>query len=164
MINYTLITENDFKKVFNLATEIWNNNYNNIISQEQIDYMLNMMYSPERLQQDLNEGYEWEFIYHNNILIGYLAYVIKEDNRVFLSKIYLKTTAQGLGLGKLALQRVKDYANSNNCKAVYLTVNRGNEKGVRAYKKSGFTIIAEEDFDIGNGHIMDDYVFEFAIQ
>ena len=88
MINYILITENDFKKVFNLATEIWNNNYNNMISQEQIDYMLNMMYSPERLQQDLNEGYKWEFIYHNNILIGYLAYVIKEDNRVFLSKIY----------------------------------------------------------------------------
>lgn len=163
MNSYTTITQNDFQQVFNLSKEIWNDNYKNMICQEQIDYMLDMMYNPKRLQQDLNEGYQWELIYHNNKLIGYLAYVIKKDNRVFLSKIYLKTSVQGLGLGKLALQRVKDYAKINNCKAVYLTVNRGNKKGIRAYKKAGFIIIAEEDFDIGNGYIMDDYVFEFNI-
>jgi len=163
MTSFTPITQNDFQQVFYLSKEIWNNNYQDMISQEQIDYMLNMMYNPKRLQKDLKEGYQWEFIYHNNNLIGYLAYVIEDDNRVFLSKIYLKTKTQGMGLGKLALNRVKDYAKTNNCKAVYLTVNRGNEKGVRAYKKAGFIIIGEEDFDIGNGYIMDDYVFEYTI-
>jgi len=164
MTLFKTITSNDFQQVFDLSKEIWNDNYQDMISQKQIDYMLNMMYNPERLQQDLNEGYKWEFIYHNNNPIGYLAYVIKEDNRVFLSKIYLKTTVQGLGIGKLALQRIKNYAKINNCKSVYLTVNRGNKKGIRAYKKSGFIIIAEKIFDIGNGYIMDDYVFEFTIQ
>lgn len=163
MISFIQISKNDSLKVFQLASEIWNNNYNDMISQEQIDYMLNTMYHPKRLQQDLDEGYKWEFIYHNNEEIGYLAYVIKNDNRVFLSKIYLKTIAQGKGLGKLALNRVKEYAKNNNCKAVYLTVNRGNKKGVRAYNKFGFKIIAEEDFDIGNGFIMDDYIFEYKI-
>jgi len=164
MTYFKTVKKTDFKEVQQLASEIWNDNYQDMISQKQIDYMLNMMYNPKRLQQDLDEGYEWEFIYYNNNPIGYLAYVIKEDKRVFLSKIYLKTTTQGLGIGKQALNRVKEYAKINNCSAVYLTVNRGNEKGVRAYKKSGFVIISEEDFDIGNGYIMDDYVFEFTIQ
>lgn len=161
MTSFNAITPNQFELVFNLSKEIWNNNYRDMITQGQIDYMLNLMYNPEQLQKDLNEGYQWELIYHNNNLIGYLAYVIKEDNRVFLSKIYLKTEVQGLGLGKLALNRVKNYAKTNNCTAVYLTVNRDNEKGVRAYKRSGFKIIGEDDFDIGNGYVMNDYIFEY---
>lgn len=162
MISYTSI-QNNFQQVFNLASEIWNNNYREMISQEQIDYMLNMMYNPKRIQQDLKEGYVWEFIKHNEVIIGYLAYVIKDDNRVFLSKIYLKSKVQGLGFGKASLERVINYAKEHNCKAVYLTVNRGNKKGIRAYKKARFSIIAEENFDIGNGFIMDDYIFEYRI-
>ena len=150
-----------FQQVFQLATEIWNDNYNGIISQNQIDYMLNMMYNPERVQQDLDEGYQWKFILYNNEVVGYLAYVIQKDNRVFLSKIYLKTSAQGLGIGKLALKHVKNYAKTNKCSAVYLTVNKGNTKGIRAYEKTGFTIINEEVTDIGGGYVMDDYVFEY---
>ncbi len=164
MANFISIAQNQFELVFNLSKEIWNDNYSDMITQDQIDYMLDMMYNPERLQKDLDDGYQWEFIYHNNSLVGYLAYVMKNDNRVFLSKIYLKTTAQGLGLGKLALNRVKEYAKTNDCKAVYLTVNRGNEKGIRAYKKVGFKIIGEENFDIGNGYVMNDYIFEYTIK
>lgn len=151
---------NQFQQVFELATEIWNDNYKGIISQEQIDYMLDMMYNPQRIQQDLDEGFQWEFIYHNTKIVGYLAYVIKHDNRVFLSKIYLKTSAQGIGIGKLALQHVKNFTKTNNAISVYLTVNKGNRKGIRAYKNTGFKIIAEEITDIGRGYVMDDYVFE----
>lgn len=163
MTGFKSIQNDQFQEVFNLASEIWNDNYRNMISQNQIDYMLNLMYNPERIQQDLNEGYIWELIYHNDEVVGYLAYVIKNDHRVFLSKIYLKTSAQGLGIGKLALERIKNYTKNNQCKAVYLTVNKGNEKGIRAYKRAGFTIIAEEVTDIGSGYVMDDYIFEFPI-
>ncbi|MGB1269206.1 MAG: GNAT family N-acetyltransferase [Flavobacteriaceae bacterium] len=162
MISFQHIN-NQFQHVFQLASEIWNDNYKGIISQNQIDYMLNMMYNPERLQQDLEEGYQWEFISYNNEIVGYLAYTIKNDNRVFLSKIYLKTTAQGLGIGKTALEHVKNYAKTNNTSAVYLTVNKRNIKGMRAYQNTGFTIIDEEITNIGQGYVMDDYVFEYKI-
>lgn len=164
MTVFKTITTNDFQQVFDLSKEIWKDNYKGMISPEQIDYMLNLMYNPIRLQQDLDEGYQWEFIYHDDKLVGYLAYVLKNDKRVFLSKIYLKTSTQGLGLGKLAIQRVKDFAKIKQCKSVYLTVNKGNKKGIRAYKKTGFSIIADEIFDIGNGYVMDDYIFEYKIK
>lgn len=154
---------NQFQHVFQLASEIWNDNYKGIISQNQIDYMLDMMYKPERVQQDLDDGYQWKFIYYNNNIVGYTAFVLKEDNRVFLSKIYLKTSVQGLGIGKLTLKHIKDYAKKNNATAIYLTVNKSNVKGIRAYKNSGFHIINEEVTDIGNGYVMDDYIFEHQI-
>lgn len=163
MVNFKSIKTTKFKEVQLLASEIWKDNYKGIISQEQIDYMLNMMYNSQRLQQDLDEGYQWELIYHNDSLIGYLAYVIKKNNRVFLSKIYLKTSAQGLGIGKKSLNRIKEYAKLNGCTSVYLTVNKDNKKGVRAYNNAGFNIIDDEVTDIGNGYVMDDYVFEFII-
>ena len=163
MVNFKSIKTTKFKEVQLLASEIWKDNYKGIISQEQIDYMLNMMYNSQRLQQDLDEGYQWELIYHNDSLIGYLAYVIKKNNRVFLSKIYLKTSAQGLGIGKKSLNRIKEYAKLNDCTSVYLTVNKDNKKGVRAYNNAGFNIIDDEVTDIGNGYVMDDYVFEFII-
>ncbi len=163
MLEYFLITKNDYKAVYNLASEIWNSNYQEIISQKQINYMLNMMYSEESLKNDLNEKFIWEFIYYNKMLVGYLSYTIKEDNRVFLSKIYLKTKYQGLGLSKKILDRVKVFAKKNKCKAVYLTVNINNSKGIRAYKSNGFTIIKKQIVDIGNNYVMDDYVFEYSL-
>ncbi len=164
MTSFISITPNQFDLVFNLAKDIWNANYRDMITQGQIDYMLEMMYNPKQLQNDLDAGYQWELVYHDDKLVGYLAYVIKKEHRVFLSKIYLKIEVQGLGLGKLMLNRVIEYAKTNNCKTVYLTVNRGNEKGVRAYKRAGFKITGEENFDIGNGYIMNDYIFEYSIE
>lgn len=162
MVSFQSIN-NKFEQVFQLATKIWNDNYNGIISQKQIDYMLTMMYNSKRLQQDLNEGYKWEFIIYNNEIVGYLAYVIKNDRRVFLSKLYLKTEKQGLGIGKKALHRVINHAENNTISKVYLTVNKNNIKGIRAYKSIGFKIISEEITNIGNSYVMDDYVFEYQI-
>ncbi len=164
MISFTQITPHDFKLVFKLAKEIWQKTYSTIISQKQMDYMLDMMYKPSRLQADLNDGFKWELIHHKNILVGYLAYVIKDDNRVFLSKIYLKSAAQGQGIGKIAINRVKKYAKTHKSKAVYLTVNKENMKGIRAYKNAGFKIIDKVIADIGMGYVMDDYIFEYSIQ
>lgn len=41
---------------------------------------------------------------------------------------------------------------------MYLTVNKGNELGIRAYKGHSFETIESVESDIGNGFIMDDYI------
>jgi ribosomal protein S18 acetylase RimI-like enzyme len=160
MIKYIAINQNNLQKTQTLAREIWNDNYIGIITQEQVDYMLHLMYSPKKIKEDINNNYQWELVYKENTLVGYLSYVIKNDNRVFLSKIYLKNNFQGLGIGKKMIHRVSEYAKLNKCKAVYLTVNKNNIKGIRAYKGTGFKIIDEEITDIGKGYVMDDYIFE----
>ena len=43
-------------------------------------------------------------------------------------------------------------------KTITLTVNRKNIKAINFYFKIGFTIKSAEDFDIGNGYYMNDFV------
>ena len=58
------------------------------------------------------------------------------------------------------LNRVVDYAKEKGAKAVHLTVNKHNAKAIRFYEKNGFKNMESKTFDIGNGYIMDDYIYQ----
>ena len=47
--------------------------------------------------------------------------------------------------------------------AMYLTVNKYNELGIRAYEGTGFETIDSVETDIGGGFIMDDYIMELKL-
>ena len=47
---------------------------------------------------------------------------------------------------------------------MYLTVNKGNDLGVRAYRGNGFSVIDAVETDIGQGFIMDDYIMEKCVK
>ncbi len=160
----------DFKKVevLNipflqlLANEIWNDSYQEMISQSQIDYMLDLMYSDEQLLKEINQNYHWYFMDFNNQTIGFLCFYPK-DEKMFLSKIYVKKEFQGKGLAKFALDFIANETRKLQYKSLFLTVNKGNKNAIQSYKKFGFIIKESEIFDIGNGFIMDDYIMEFTL-
>lgn len=143
-----------------LAHTIWNECYKDLLSEDQINYMIEMMYSNEKINEGIANGDVWEILKVDNIPAGYLHYKLEEDNTVFLSKIYLKEDTQFKGIGQLMLNRVLDYAIDKNAKAVHLTVNKNNAKAIRFYEKNGFKNIESKTFDIGNGYIMDDFIFQ----
>ncbi len=145
-----------------MATEIWNENYQQMIGQAQIDYMLDKMYSQKKLQTEFDENYIWEFITLREEAIGYLSCRIDEQ-RLFLSKLYIQSQFQGKGYARESLQHVMDLAFKTNCNQVYLTVNKNNTKGIRAYERFGFKKIDEKVMDIGGGYVMDDYVYEIHL-
>jgi len=82
-----------------LAEKIWEDTYLEIIGQEQIDYMLPMMYSNERILDELTKDYQWELLMQGDELLGYTNYKLMEDNRVFLSKLYSDVYRKIKGLG-----------------------------------------------------------------
>lgn len=145
-----------------LATEIWNDCYKDIISQEQIDYMLNMMYNQEKINENLNNGEHWKILKADNVPVGYIHFK-EEDEKLFLSKIYLLQDEKYKGLGQALLNEVIKFALDNKFKSIYLTVNKNNSKAIRFYEKNIFTNVKSETFDIGNGYVMDDFIFEKKI-
>ena len=68
-----------------------------------------------------------------------------------------------MGIGSAMLGRVFDEARACGKKSVYLTVNKHNDRAVAVYKKTGFELTDETVTDIGNGYVMDDYIFEYKL-
>ena len=86
----------DSTAVFN---QRWNENYKQMISQEQIDYMLEMMYSLSALEKQINEEHEFWMLRVNNSDLGYFSISKKDPHVYFINKLYLKTNHHGAGLG-----------------------------------------------------------------
>lgn len=163
-IQYQAVTPENMHLIRPLAEKIWQKTYGPLLDPAQIEYMLPMMYSHERITNEINEGYVWELLVVEGQVLGYLDYKLMEDRRVFLSKIYLDTDQQQKGLGKLMLIHVLDFARQNKAKAVYLTVNKYNAKAIEFYERNGLKCIESKIFDIGQGYSMDDYIYQIEIE
>ncbi len=154
----------DISGIRALACRIWYEAYSGILSKEQTDYMLQMMYSEKVIKEELLSGTVWDLIIAGGRPCGYLSYAVSEDNSVKLSKIYIEKDFRGRSIAADAIDRVKQYAVRNGKDHVYLTVNKNNRPAIRAYEKNGFAITASVVTDIGRGFVMDDYIMKCFVE
>lgn len=68
----------------------------------------------------------------------------------------MDTALQHKNLGSLLLEAMLSSLPENI--VIRLQVNRSNYKAINFYFKKGFVIERAEDFDIGNGYFMNDFV------
>lgn len=158
----TTKTEEQIHKLARLAYEIWNEYYIRLLSQQQIDYMLDRFQSVQAITEQLKQGYHYFFIQQERDIVGYAA-VKQEGESLFLSKLYIKKEARGQGFGKAALQLITKMAAERQFCKIWLTVNRHNASSIAMYERIGFDIVNEQVADIGNGYVMDDYIMELTI-
>lgn len=143
-----------------LSDIVWPHTFRDILSTEQMAYMMNMMYSTEALSKQMNEGHHYLLLKDEDEYLAYLSYENNYENKSWtkIHKIYILPSAQGTGLGIKLINIVADIAMKNNSKALSLNVNRDNMKAISFYKRMGFEVILSEDNDIGCGYLMTDYV------
>lgn len=154
-------TDEDIKKIADLATVIWHEHYTPLLGKAQVDYMVEKFQSYTAMKNGItDDGYVYYMAYYDGLFCGYIG-IIDEGEKVFLSKIYIDKAYRGKKISKAMIETVKE--NYPKAKAFYLTVNRGNTGSIAAYKKMGFEIIKEQVADIGNGFVMDDYVMEKSL-
>jgi ribosomal protein S18 acetylase RimI-like enzyme len=152
-------TIDDIPLIRELCFKVWPQTYSSIVSQEQIGYMLDKMYSHASLQQQMSDGSEFIFVYEGDEPAGFAAYFEKAPSVFKLDKIYILISQQGKGTGRLVIDHIVDEIKRRGASALQLQVNRHN-KAKNFYEKLGFVVIDEKDFDIGNGFFMNDYVME----
>lgn len=146
----------DAALIAQLADSIWRKHYSTIISTEQIDYMLQSMYSTESLLKQMEDGHQFTLVYNSETPIGYISLSTKDNRNYFLHKFYVEVNEQGKGIGSSLFKSI--LREMPNAETIELTVNRQNYKAVNFYFKNGFTIKEVEDFNIGNGYFMNDFV------
>jgi GNAT superfamily N-acetyltransferase len=157
-------TERQIATVAQLADAIWREHYPAIISNEQIDYMIDRFQSTSAIAQQIAEGYHYALILEDDEPTGYLALQCDPGNReLFLSKIYVQKKRRGKGAGHAAIHYISEQAQKNGCNSVWLTVNKMNETAIAAYERWGFQITEEVVADIGHGFVMDDYRMELRL-
>ncbi|MDL2225715.1 GNAT family N-acetyltransferase [Eubacteriales bacterium OttesenSCG-928-M02] len=150
----------DAARVAAAAKEIWEEYYTPLLGETQVAYMLKTMQSEGAIWQQIGDGMAYTLVECGEEVAGYYATKRIED-RLFLSKMYLRRAHRGKGIFRQVLDRL--LADAKGCKSIYLTVNRGNEDSIAAYQRLGFAIVAEEKGDIGQGYVMDDYIMEYPL-
>lgn len=143
-----------------LSNVIWPATFSNILSQEQISYMMDMMYSTSSLEKQMNDlNHHYLLAEEDGEYLGYLSYELNYKGTPItkIHKIYVLPSIQGKGVGRLFIDAVSKLALKNNNTLLSLNVNRYN-KAIDFYKRMGFDFFTSENIDIGNGFLMEDYV------
>ena len=149
----------DIGLIRDLTFKIWPQTYAAIITQQQIDYMLDLMYSEASLKKQMEDGCQFIFVYDDIEPVGFAAYQQIKPGTWKLHKIYILPSQQGKGTGKFVIDHIIKEIQQQGATDLQLQVNRYN-KAKSFYEKLGFHVIDEADFDIGNGYFMNDYVME----
>ncbi len=148
-IKITLAGLSDRALIRSISERTWPSTYGHIISQEQIDFMLDWMYSDDSLATQMNTGCKF-----------YIA-AIKDSKDSNVNNFNILPAAQGTGAGKALLHQAIEVAKAAGSSSIFLQVNKHNN-AYSFYLKQGFIKEAEFKFDIGNGFYMDDYVMRLT--
>jgi len=153
--------EKDIAIISALAEEIWPQTYSAYISEAQLRYMLDKMYSRGELLGQLQAGHTFLIASEEEKDVGFAGFsLIDPGQQVYkLHKLYVLPEMHGKGVGKLLIREVARLAAERGGKSLQLNVNRNN-KAKDFYLKAGFNIKETVDLDIGNGFFMNDYVME----
>lgn len=154
----------EYHLIQHIVYTTWPVAYGEILSKEQLDYMLAKFYTIEALKQNVADGHRFLLAKDGDETLGFIGY---ENNYKGLAitkihKIYIMPETQGRGIGKLLIDKVEQIANENHSLKLSLNVNRFNTAQA-FYRKLGFEITLSEDIAIGNGYLMEDYVMEKAV-
>lgn len=162
MITISEAKISDIKLIQHIVHITWPITYGEILSKEQLDYMLDLFYSDEALTLQYNKKEQlFYMIYEDETNLGFIGIEHNYSDKAAtkIHKIYLLPETQGKGIGKKVIDEIGKLALANDSTVLVLNVNRFNS-ALGFYKKIGFEVAEEIDIEIGNGYLMEDYVME----
>ncbi len=154
-------SENELEIITDLARRIWPDTFRSILTNDQLEYMLEWMYNPKHLRKQRENGHMFYLVKDNETEIGFVGLEpnFPSQSHLRIHKIYLLPSEQGKGIGKWMMDQVNEIGREKMLDFLHLNVNRFN-RASGFYRKIGFQIIDEEDIDIGNGFFMNDFVMQ----
>ena len=149
-----------------LADVTFRDTYKEILSPEQMEYMMDWMYSEQSLARQMGlDGHVYFIAEKDGSPCAYVSVQplgLQGDGAYLfeLQKIYILPEMKGRGMGRLlysfVVEFVKKAASGWPCR-LELHVNRHNS-AVGFYRRLGMDILREGDFPIGHGYYMNDFI------
>ena len=149
----------DYTIIYSIAIPAWQATYGNILTDDQMEYMLKLFYSSEAITEQIAvKGHQFLLVVEGGEYLGFASYEVNFlSETTKLHKLYVLPRAHGKGIGKALVTVIENAARKNTNDKIMLNVNRYNP-AVNFYLKTGFANMGIDDVDIGNGYVMEDYL------
>ncbi|GAA4049506.1 GNAT family N-acetyltransferase [Hymenobacter glaciei] len=162
-------TLTDIPTIIRLAEATWEPTYRFIISEEQLEYMYRVIYSPAALKRQMAEQqHQFLVAYVEGEPAGFASFSPQPAEAgadgatgYKLHKIYVLPTRQGQGLGQHLIEAVENATRTAGGHYLDLNVNRYNP-AIAFYERRGFVRQREVDVPIGP-YFMNDYIMRKAL-
>ena len=145
-----------------VAERTWPRTYAGIIPDAQIPYMIGRMYSPDAIRRDTAAGSPFFLVKADGRTAGVCSADVGRrdaDGGAELHKLYVLPWYWGRGVGHWVLDELSRRCREAGAASVWLRVNKRNERAQKAYKAAGFAKERAVCTDIGEGFVMDDFVY-----
>lgn len=163
LIEVKPVTPPDVPAIAALAREIWQATYPSLITQAQIDFMLEQRYGVERLYDDIEQIDKWlDQAFFDGRRVGFCAYEIRKGE-FFFDKLYIHPDVQRRGVGGAMIAHAAQKALKMGYVRAMLVVDKRNTQAINSYKKYGFAVQDSTRSDVGGGLLMDDFVMVKAL-
>lgn len=158
-------SQDDLLTIREMAQVVFRHTYRDILSDEQMEYMMDWMYSIRSLETQLSQGHTYYIAFCDEKPCGYVSVQPEgpDSDGVMvwhLQKIYVMPSEQGRGLGRLLFETAVGHVCADRSAGeirMELNVNRSNP-AVGFYEHLGMKRLRQGDFHIGGGFYMNDYI------
>lgn len=100
----------DCELINKMAGKVFPATYSEILSPEQLDYMMDWMYAPVNILKQMEEdGHVYFIAYHEGEPCGYVSVQQQEEDVFHLQKIYVLPRFQGLHCGSFLFREAVKY-------------------------------------------------------
>lgn len=156
-------TGRDIAVITELAEKTWWPTYSGVISEAQIRFMLDEMYSFESLKKQMESGIEFIIAEREGISTGFAAFAQNDTDKLIfkIHKLYILPSEQGKGTGRKLIEYISDSAKKQGVNTLELNVNRGNN-AQNFYLKCGFTVFKTVDIPY-HQFILNDYIMRKSL-
>jgi GNAT superfamily N-acetyltransferase len=147
--------------VAHLAREIWTDLFGDMVDSRILADIIRTTQSKAAVSRQIAEGCRYFLIEPETAPVGYFAFKpLAGGAELFLSKLYIRASERGKGLGRGVIQHLEGVCSTLSAKRISLTVFEKNTKAVRAFQNMGFSVTGTIDRDLGDGIVSNDYRME----
>lgn len=164
MIKIAIATPDDIPVIQKIAHKTWHNTYKDLLSPQQLAYMLEKIYSTQALLQVMDDGSQTFLLLSDEKgPQGFASYGIRPEKKAIykLHKLYVMPENHGKGYGKSLIEAVTDKIKPLGASFLDLNVKKDNP-AKSFYERVGFRVIAEEDIPFGP-FWLHDYVMQLML-
>lgn len=166
-----ICTEDDLDELRELSVNTFSETFALMNTPENMKKYLENSFDADKFRRELSDkNTEFNFLYHNDKLAGYLKLNespsqtdINDKTSLEIERIYVLKEFQNHGLGACLMEKAISTAQERGKEYIWLGVWEKNEKALGFYKRHGFYKISEHTFVIGADR-QTDYIMKLDLR